>query len=89
MIQTIFLLTLNTNEMKAICIDNTPFDLAMHYPAFMQSVTLKDGPEEHLCIVVEYPLAFDGEKQYFNRSRFIPLSDIDEVDIAKCRNYLD
>lgn len=75
--------------MKVMCIDDKPMDSRGIYPKFGEIVTVSQCPIfPQNYDVAEYPNGKDGNPQSMRKTRFIPISDIDETELVKERELV-
>lgn len=76
--------------MKVICIDGkrkhvlTTYDLPEGIP-----LDVYDSDQNGYYIVKGYEIDVDGILTYWNKNRFIPLSEIDETELIKERELVN
>lgn len=72
--------------MKVMCIDDKPGQYSRCPFKVGEIVTVKQCPAfENNYDVIEYPSTPDGQLCSWSKTRFIPLSDIDETELVKER----
>lgn len=73
--------------MRLLCICDKPvINVFVIMPKYMEEVNGEQSSiHDDSYVILEYPIALDGRPQSIHKRHFIPLSDIDEVEMLEER----